>query len=320
VKSISKTAHTEVIDEAVGATCVTAGLTRGSHCDVCGTVIIAQEVVEATWHTTSDWIVDVKPDCTNEGVRHKICTVCETILEIEKIVAEGHTKVENEAVEATCLTTGLTKGSHCSVCNAIIEAQEVVDKLDHTPSDDYVVDVQADCVNSGRQHKYCTVCNMILETAEIKAFGHTAVVDQAVAPTCTAEGLTEGEHCSVCDTVLSVQVAVDMISHTPSDWIVDKESTVSEEGSRHKQCTVCGETLEQEVIARKEENSSGSGTNNSSDNNGGNSGSGSNTPAASGGTGCGSTTTNSGDGMIIGLTMAMIGIALIVRTRRKRTR
>jgi hypothetical protein len=37
------------------------------------------------------------------------------------------------------------------------------------------------------------------------------------------------------------------------------------------------------------------------------------------GTGCGSTTLNGGDGMIIGLTIAMIGAALIIRARRKRT-
>jgi uncharacterized protein (TIGR03382 family) len=37
-----------------------------------------------------------------------------------------------------------------------------------------------------------------------------------------------------------------------------------------------------------------------------------------GGTGCGSTTINGGDGMMIGLAVAMIGVALIVRARRKR--
>ena len=37
--------HTEVIDAAVPATCTTTGLTEGKHCDVCGTVLVAQQVI-----------------------------------------------------------------------------------------------------------------------------------------------------------------------------------------------------------------------------------------------------------------------------------
>src|SRR5699024_4115307 len=36
--------------------------------------------------------------------------------------------------------------------------------------------------------------------------------------------------------------------HTPSDWIVDVEPTTGSEGSRHKECTVCGEVLETEEL------------------------------------------------------------------------
>ena len=38
-------AHTEVKDEAVAATTTSTGLTEGSHCSVCGEVIVAQEVI-----------------------------------------------------------------------------------------------------------------------------------------------------------------------------------------------------------------------------------------------------------------------------------
>lgn len=37
-------------------------------------------------------------------------------------------------------------------------------------------------------------------------------------------------------------------SHTPSDWIVDKEATENEKGSMHKECTVCKEILETKEI------------------------------------------------------------------------
>lgn len=38
--------------------------------------------------------------------------------------------------------------------------------------------------------------------------------------------------------------------HTAGDWIVDKEATVTEAGSRHRECTVCRTVLETEAIAK----------------------------------------------------------------------
>ena len=46
----------------------------------------------------------------------------------------------------------------------------------------------------------CTVCG--------SECVHTEVVDEAVAPTCTEAGKTEGKHCSVCKTVLVKQEEV----------------------------------------------------------------------------------------------------------------
>lgn len=39
-------------------------------------------------------------------------------------------------------------------------------------------------------------------------------------------------------------------AHTPSEWIVDKEATIAEAGSRHKECTECGTILKTETIAK----------------------------------------------------------------------
>ena len=38
--------------------------------------------------------------------------------------------------------------------------------------------------------------------------------------------------------------------HTPSDWITDTEATLYAAGSKHKECTVCGDVLETETIAQ----------------------------------------------------------------------
>ena len=72
---------------------------------------------------------------------------------------------------------------------------------------------------------------------------HTEIVDVAVASTCTESGLTEGEHCSVCNEILVAQQPVPAKGHTE---IVDAvvAATCTETGlTEGKHCSVCNEIL-----------------------------------------------------------------------------
>ncbi len=58
-QTIPATGHTEVTDVKVDATCTETGLTEGSHCSTCSTVIVAQETIAATGHKYADGVCSV---------------------------------------------------------------------------------------------------------------------------------------------------------------------------------------------------------------------------------------------------------------------
>lgn len=86
------------------------------------------KVVIPAGHTYDSGVVAKKPSCTEKGTKQYACTGC-GVSYTEEIPANGHTKVIDPAVPATATTTGLTEGSHCSVCGKIFKYQEVVPKL-----------------------------------------------------------------------------------------------------------------------------------------------------------------------------------------------
>lgn len=70
----------------------------------------------------------------------------------------------------------------------------------------------ATCTEAGEEERICACGEK--ETKSISAAGHAEVVDPAVQSTCTAEGKTEGKHCSVCNTILVAQTDLPLANHT----------------------------------------------------------------------------------------------------------
>lgn len=79
--------------------------------------------------------------------------------------------------------------------------------------------VASTCTQKGKTGEICEKCGKTRNTKDIEELApHTPVVDAAVAPTETTDGLTEGSHCSVCGAVLQAQEVIPMLDPTIDPW------------------------------------------------------------------------------------------------------
>ena len=189
----------------------------------------------------------VPATCTVAGSRDSVvyCEVCHKELSRKAVAikATGHTEVTDAAVAATCTKSGLTEGTHCSVCNAVLIEQDTIAALGHKEVADAAV--AATCTQPGlTEGKRCSVCKTVLvEQDTIAALGHKEIADAAVAATCTQPGLTEGTHCSVCSMVLVAQDTIAALGHKE---VVDAAvaATCTQPGlTEGKHCSVCNMVL-----------------------------------------------------------------------------
>ena len=70
----------------------------------------------------------VNPTCTQNGYNSYVCQICGAQYN-EIIPAYGHNAVIDYEVAPTLVSSGLTRGSHCSICGAVITPQTVIPKI-----------------------------------------------------------------------------------------------------------------------------------------------------------------------------------------------
>ena len=250
----SKAAHTAgewIIDTP--ATATTSG-SKHKECTVCG-YTMATETIPATgggehthsygsewkndadnhWHecscgdkkdtaahTAGEWIIDTPATATADGTKHKECTVCGYTMATETIPATGggeHThsygsEWKNDA------------DNHWHECSC----GDKKDTAAHTASE-WIIDTPATATTSGSKHKECTVCGYTMTTETIPATGggeHT----HSYGSEWKYNADNHWHECSCGD-------KADKAAHD-FKWVVDKEATATQKGSKHEECRVCG--------------------------------------------------------------------------------
>ena len=122
-----KKEHNEVYYEGIEPTCDSAGVTQGSYCSECGMIIKRQEIISALGHDWDNGVIIKDSTCQEEGEILYTCSRCNDSYS-DIIEKKDHVIVIDPEVPATTTSTGLTEGSHCSVCNAVIKAQQIIPK------------------------------------------------------------------------------------------------------------------------------------------------------------------------------------------------
>ena len=244
--------HNIVVDEAVAPTCTETGLTAGEHCSRCD-YKVAQETVDALGHTAGEVVVEnnVDPDCVNAGKYDNVvyCSVCVEELSRETVTVKalGHTWGDwITDVPATEEVEG-TKHRECENCDATENG--IIPTLDHVHSYNAVVTAPT-CTEQGYTTYTCR-CDDSYVANETAALGHDMIVDEAVDATCTAAGLTAGEHCSRCDHKVAQEV-VSATGHKYSNLVVTS-ATCTEAGYITITCRNCEKTFVSGVDAEADQ-------------------------------------------------------------------
>lgn len=200
--------HTYASTVTTSATCTTTGV-RTYTCS-CGSSYT--ESIPALGHDWNKGVITKEATCTENGVKKFTCTHDETHTKTETVTAIGHTAVKDEAVAATCTDTGKAEGSHCSVCNEVLVAQDTIPALGHSTT--AVAAKESTCTEHGHDPYWqCSRCESLFsdedatiqiqspDQRDLKPHDEKPYDDED--PGYLTAGSTGGTMCSVCGTMIS---------------------------------------------------------------------------------------------------------------------
>lgn len=231
VENLLNHGNNRELRNAKDATCTENGYTGDTYCNDCGWLVFLGKNIEAPGHDYKN-VAEVPATCVAEGTAAtQQCKRCDYIVPAQSLPIDpkNHANiVKDVAVAPTCTETGLTEGSHCSVCNKILVAQKTVSALNHSFTN-YISNDDATCTEDGTKTAKCDRCDVTdTQSDEGSAKGHTSVVDAAVAPTYSSVGLTEGSHCADCGLVFKEQEVIPaLVPDTNVDFHLNQTGVLS---------------------------------------------------------------------------------------------
>ena len=111
--------HTEKVIPAVSPTCTEHGYTEGIECSVCHEILTAPTEIPATGHSYGDWTIIKEATCTEEGLKQRTCTVCDTMEEETVPMTEHDWESDFTIDQQPTATENGSKSIHCKNCDAV---------------------------------------------------------------------------------------------------------------------------------------------------------------------------------------------------------
>ncbi len=148
---IPKTEH-KYESKTTAPTCTEGGYTTHT-CSECQDTY-TDSTVDALGHSYGEWTTETEATCTNSGLKYQECSLCKDKRE-EKIPIIEHDYSSSDT-EPTCTEKGFTTHT-CNVCGYNYNDTYIA-ALGHAYGE-WIIDKEANLLETGSQHRNCTVCN-----------------------------------------------------------------------------------------------------------------------------------------------------------------
>ncbi len=154
-------------------------------------------------------------------------------------VDHKHTYSTFNAYQPTCTTSGYTGDVKCTTCYTVKSYGKHLPAYGHNTAKRTTLN--ASCSSEGLSETYCKTCGSITEKTSIPKLPHKSTeIFGKYEPTCTTDGYTGDEVCTVCNEIIKSGKPIPAKGH---NYIVYDEidATCSHGTTKYLQCTDCPE-------------------------------------------------------------------------------
>lgn len=175
----------------------------------------------------------------------------------------SHTHTEVRGYKAaTCTRSGYTGDTYCIDCEMLLSTGTAIPATGHTNANgDNLCDVCGAALACGHEETelrdavdatctaegytgdtVCKLCGTVIEQGQvIPTAAHTEQTVNAKDATCCEDGYTGDTVCAVCGAEIAKGETIPATgAHSFGDWVVTKEATATESGTKERVCTVGG--------------------------------------------------------------------------------
>lgn len=188
-------------------------------------------------HSKKEWFIDEDYKCLSSVNEQFRCVHCGKVFEERIIETETH---DIYYAKPTCFYWG---GTWCKMCGTCLANDYSTPRPAHVGK---IVTIQElSCKKIGIYDIDCVNCG-IKGTIYDYQYAHIPTVSSVPDNITCIESYQAEVRCSACDLYIETKQIAGY--HNPGEWITDKEPSCGDTGKRHKNCLVCNETIEEEII------------------------------------------------------------------------